>query len=94
MVRIIAWSFAESAAFMLCAVCCWYLFSHCFERLPWDGLPLIIGLYPLPIAVAAVRKHKAILDIIWTNLWFGWTVIGWFLIMIWACKSDVEALSA
>jgi hypothetical protein len=94
MLRNYAWSFAEAVAFMLCAEFCWSLFSYCFARSPWDGLPLIIVLYPLPIAVAAVRKHKAILDIICTNLWFGWTVIGWFLILIWACKGDVEAVPA
>jgi hypothetical protein len=92
MLRVIAWSFAEAVAFVLGAEFCWFLFSHSFERDPGDGLLLIMVVYPLPIAVAAVRKHKAALDIVWTNLWFGWTVVGWFLVMIWACR-DVEAVA-
>jgi hypothetical protein len=38
-----------------------------------------------------MRKHRALLDIIVTNLWLGWTVIGWFVALIWACNLNVEA---
>jgi len=37
-----------------------------------------------------LRKHKATLDVMVINLWLGWTVIGWFIVMIWACKGDAE----
>ena len=93
MLRIIAWSVAEAVAFVLAVEFCWSLLSHFVYYSSWDGLAFIIALYPLPIAVAAVRKHKASLDIIVTNLWLGWTVIGWFMVMVWACNSDVEAVA-
>jgi hypothetical protein len=32
---------------------------------------LILALYPLPIAMASMRKHNAVLAIIVTNLWLG-----------------------
>jgi len=60
--------------------------THSFDL----GPLLLLMLYPLPIAVAALRKHNALLSIIVTNLWLGWTVIGWFVVLIWACNWDVE----
>lgn len=90
MLRIIAWSVAEATAFVLAAAFCWSLFSHFVERSPDDGLALIVVMYFLPIAVAVLRKHKATLDVMVINLWLGWTVIGWFIVMIWACKGDAE----
>jgi hypothetical protein len=51
-------------------------------------------IYPLPIAVAAARKHNSVLDIIAFNLYLGWTIIGWIVALIWACNTDVEAAPA
>jgi len=28
-----------------------------------------------------------------TNLWLGWTGIGWLVALIWACDTNVEASS-
>ena len=93
MLRTIAWSVAESVAFVLATVFCWSLFSQFVLRSPDDGLVLIVVVYLLPIAVAVLRKHRAALDIMVINLWLGWTVIGWFIVMVWACKADAEAVT-
>jgi len=90
--RTIASSVAEALAIVLFAEFCWFLVSYFVENYSFDVGPLVIlMLYPMPIAVAAARKHNALLAIIVTNLWLGWTVIGWFVVMIWACNRDVEA---
>ena len=54
---------------------------------PWRAIGplLLLALYPLPIGVATLRKHNAVLDIAITNLWLGWTIIGWVFALIWAC---------
>jgi hypothetical protein len=80
--RIITTSIAEAVAIVLGAELCWSLFSYVVEHCPNFGLLLILVVYPLPKAVATVRKHNALLDIIVTNLWLGWTVIGWFAVLI------------
>jgi hypothetical protein len=56
-----------------------------------DLAPLfVLILYPLPIFVAAARRHNAVLDIMIFNLWLGWTVIGWIAVLVWACNWNVE----
>ena len=77
---------------MLGAEFCWSLVAYFVEYHSFDlGPLLLLMLYPLPIAVAALRKHNALLSIIVTNLWLGWTVIGWIVALIWACDTNVEA---
>lgn len=90
--RTIATSFAQAIAIVLGAEFCWSLVGSFVEKNSFDYGPLLIlVLYPLPIVVAAMRKHRALLDIILTNLWLGWTVIGWWVALIWACSLNVEA---
>jgi hypothetical protein len=92
MLRTVATAFAQAIAIVLGAELCWSLVASFVEKHSFDYGPLLIlVLYPLPIAVAAMRKHRALLDIIVTNLWLGWTVIGWFVALIWACNLNVEA---
>jgi hypothetical protein len=91
--RIICWSLAESVAAVLTLEVLWSLFTRCLYRSPWDGIELIATLYLLPTAVAAVRRHRAALDIMVSNLWLGWTVIGWFVILVWACDSNIEQIA-
>lgn len=45
-------------------------------------------IYFIPGMVAFHRKKKNALAITLTNLFFGWTVIGWFGALIWACAKD------
>jgi hypothetical protein len=40
-------------------------------------------LYFLPTVIASNRGH-AVAPILLLNLFFGWTVIGWFVMLFWA----------
>lgn len=94
MLRTIAISVAEAIAIVLSTALFFFLISYVVQRDSFEMAPLLLlVLYPLPIAIAALRKHNAVLDIVLTNLWLGWTVIGWFFALIWACDSDVEVVS-
>jgi T4 superinfection immunity protein len=91
MLRTIVISVAQAAAILLGAWLCASLTSYVFEKDPFYTGPLVILLlYFLPIVVAAIRKHNSLLSIIVTNLWLGWTVIGWIIALIWACDTNVE----
>jgi len=92
MLRTAASSLAQSLAILLCAGTCYYLAIFLVEKHSFDIGPLFIFvLYLLPIGIAALRKHNALLDIIILDLWLGWTLIGWLIALIWACDTDVEA---
>ena len=94
LLRTIATSVAQAVAIVLFAAVCWFVISYYVEKHSFDiGPLLLLVVYPLPIAVAAVRKHNALLNIIVTNLWLGWTVIGWIAVLIWACNWNVEAVA-
>jgi hypothetical protein len=45
-----------------------------------------ILLYFLPTLIA--RDKPDVMAIFLVNLLFGWTVIGWFVALIWACASE------
>ena len=47
---------------------------------------LLALLYFLPTIVAAGRGHGIALILV-LNLFFGWTVIGWFVLLLWALVS-------
>ena len=58
------------------------------------GLMLLIALptiYFLPSLVAWVRHHHAVLPVFLTNLFLGWTFLGWVGALVWSTmpiKSD------
>jgi FtsH-binding integral membrane protein len=92
--RTIATSVAEAIAILLGAALCLFLTSYIVERDSFEMGPLLLlVLYPLPIGIAALRKHNAVLDITVANLWLGWTIIGWIFTLVWACDSNVETVS-
>jgi hypothetical protein len=92
MLRTIATSVAQATAIVLGALLCLFVTNYILEKDTFDTGPLLIlVLYFLPIGVAAMRKHNAMLEIMATTLWLGWTVIGWIVALIWACNTDVEA---
>lgn len=41
-------------------------------------------MYFIPAIIALARGHHNALAIFLTNLIFGWTVIGWFIALIWS----------
>jgi hypothetical protein len=95
MLKTIATSVAQAVAIVLCAELCWFLVAYFVEHDSFEIGPLVLlVVYPLPIAIAAARKHNAVLDIIAFNLYLGWTIIGWVVALVWAFNTDVEAVPA
>lgn len=43
-------------------------------------------LYFMPTIVG--HNHRNVLSIFLVNFFFGWTVIGWVIAMVWACSAD------
>jgi hypothetical protein len=54
---------------------------------PLFGFPFLM--YFLPTIIAIARSKRDIVGILMLNLFLGWTVIGWFIALIWAAKADV-----
>jgi hypothetical protein len=54
------------------------------------GVPL--ALYFLPSIIALARNKRDTLAIFLLNLFLGWSVIGWFVALIWAAKNDVPIM--
>jgi uncharacterized membrane protein len=48
----------------------------------------------LPSIVAALRNSRHTLAIFLINLFFGWTVIGWIIALIWAITSEPKYMYA
>jgi len=46
-------------------------------------------MYFLPSIIALARSKRDLLAIFLLNLFLGWSVIGWFVALIWAAKHDV-----
>lgn len=57
------------------------------------AIPAVI-LYVLPCFIAFRRKHRNRTAILVTNLFVGWTFIGWVVALIWASTSNVEPSTA
>jgi hypothetical protein len=56
----------------------------------WDvAFYLLLGLtlYLLPTIIAIQRKHHNRRSICFTNVFFGWSFIGWVLALIWGLSS-------
>jgi threonine/homoserine/homoserine lactone efflux protein len=51
---------------------------------------IIFYVYFLPSFIAKYRKHNNELAITVTNLFFGWTFIGWVISLIWASTNDTK----
>lgn len=50
-------------------------------------LAVISLLYFLPLAIAFSRGHKDTGAIFVVDLFLGWTLVGWVVALVWACKS-------
>lgn len=46
-----------------------------------------IMVYFFPTMIAALRRHRNLLALFLSNLFFGWTFIGWVCTLIWACTA-------
>ena len=56
----------------------------------WAVALVIFIFYFIPWSIAQRRKHKNTLAIFMTNLFLGWTGIGWIAALIWACTANTR----
>lgn len=54
-------------------------------------LVLGVGLYLLPTILALYRNCHATSWIAMVNVLFGWTIVGWFLVLGWAATGKIDA---
>jgi Superinfection immunity protein len=47
----------------------------------------LLVLYLLPSVIAWLRHHDQRTGIIWVNVLFGWTVLGWIVALLWSATS-------
>jgi hypothetical protein len=51
-------------------------------------MKLMIGLlvvtYLLPTFIAGFRNHPNGWAVLWVNVFFGWTIVGWVVALLWA----------
>lgn len=57
----------------------------------WQIIILIIfiALYFLPYIIAKLRKIKNSMSVFWLNLFLGWTVVGYFVLLFYAALTSV-----
>jgi uncharacterized membrane protein len=53
-------------------------------------LVLIVLIYMLPTLIAFGREHPRRQDVAVLNILLGWTLIGWFVVFLWALLTRVE----
>jgi len=49
-------------------------------------LVISVLLYFLPALIAHNKRHAGAIFLV--NLFAGWTIVGWFVALIWACVAD------
>lgn len=47
-------------------------------------------IYFIPYLISCLRSHNNCGPIFVTNLVFGWTVIGWFVALIWSITDNTK----
>tara|TARA_B100001564_G_C20040050_1_gene402838 strand:+ start:217 stop:459 length:243 start_codon:yes stop_codon:yes gene_type:complete len=57
----------------------------------WQIIILIIfiALYFLPYLISKLRKIKNSMSVFWLNLFLGWTVVGYFVLLFYAALTSV-----
>ncbi len=50
----------------------------------------LIFLYLLPTVTASSRYHRNTGPIFLTNLFFGWSILGWLIALIWSFSDNVR----
>jgi len=48
------------------------------------GFMLVLLCYNIPSIIAVSRHHNHAMKILIINILFGWTIIGWFVALIWS----------
>jgi hypothetical protein len=62
------------------------IFFFPFFGFPFFGFGFVM--YFLPSLIALARSKRDILAIGLLNFFLGWTLIGWVVALVWACKTD------
>lgn len=55
------------------------------------GLAAVTFVYLFPTYLALVRKHVDWKGVLFANILIGWTVIGWFILFVWALDTNRPA---
>jgi hypothetical protein len=58
--------------------------------LGWLFVLVGIAVYALPIIIAHKRRHPQTTPIVLITLLAGWTIVGWFVALIWSVASFRE----
>jgi len=53
---------------------------------------IFLILYLLPFVIANARHHHNQATIFLTNLFFGWTLLGWLICFIWAFSNPPSVI--
>ena len=53
-------------------------------------IAILFFFYWFPSLLAARRHHRDKGSICLVNFFFGWTVIGWIIALVWAASGNVE----
>lgn len=53
---------------------------------------IVVGIifYFIPTLIAGTRNHKFANYIFAINIFFGWTVLGWVAVLMWAVNNDIQ----
>lgn len=51
----------------------------------------IFYVYFFPGILAFLLRHVDWKGVLWTNLLIGWTIVGWFILLVWALDSNRKA---
>lgn len=54
------------------------------------GILIVAGIYLLPTGLAMYRGARGLPWIATLNIFFGWTLLGWFVALGWAAGASVE----
>jgi len=52
------------------------------------GFVALVIIYLFPTVIAASKQRKNSTAIFLVNFFFGWSIIGWFIALIWAVTED------
>jgi hypothetical protein len=55
-------------------------------------IALGMAVYFLPAILANRRKAKHEIGIFWVNFFLGWTVLGWFAVLVWTVAETAPEL--
>ena len=50
----------------------------------------VLFVYSLPFITASARYHRNTGPILLTNLFFGWSILGWLVALIWSFSDNVR----